>query len=89
MPSFRHKPLAKKVEFDEENMGVELYDGRKIIIPLAYFPKLLNANEINRRDYIISGGGIGLHWETLDEDILVDNLLLGIFGSNGRFHQSA
>ncbi len=43
-----------------------------------YFPRLLKASEKQRNAFIISGGGSGLHWDELDEDISVDNLLLGI-----------
>ncbi|MBM4176995.1 MAG: DUF2442 domain-containing protein [Ignavibacteria bacterium] len=70
--------LAKKVPFDNENMVVELADGRTLIVPLAYFPRLLKADEYKRNNYTISGGGIGLHWDELDEDISVENLLFGI-----------
>ncbi len=73
-----NKSLAKKLTFDSENMSVELTDGRKLIVPLAYFPRLLKANESQRNKYTISGGGLGLHWDELDEDINVENLLLGI-----------
>ena len=73
-----HKPLAKKVEFDSNMMWVELIDGRKLGVPLAYFPRLLNATPEQRQVYEISGGGSGLHWDTIDEDIKVENLLMGI-----------
>ncbi len=73
-----NKSLAKKVTFDSENMIVELADGRTLIVPLAYFPRLLKADERKRNNYTISGGGTGLHWDELDEDISVENLLLGI-----------
>lgn len=89
MTSFRHRPLAKKVEFDENNLRVELHDGRTILVPLVYFPRLLQANKMQRSEYIISGGGVGLHWESLDEDISVDNLFLGQVESDGRFYKSA
>lgn len=59
-------------------MWVELTDGRQLGVPLAYFPRLLNAVQAQRDDYVISGGGTGLHWEELDEDISVKGLLLGI-----------
>ena len=71
------KPQALKLSFDEDNIWVELADGRKLSVPLAYFPRLLKASPEQREEYIISGGGTGLHWEELDEDILVENLLLG------------
>ncbi len=73
------KPLAKRVNFDETNMWVELADGRKLAVPLAYFPRLLRATPIQREKYEISGGGIGLHWDEIDEDISVEGLLVGIW----------
>lgn len=72
------KPAATKLRFDADTMWLELADGRQLGVPLAYFPRLLNASADEREEYIISGGGTGLHWENLNEDILVDNLLLGI-----------
>jgi len=56
------KPLAKSVEFDEDMFWIELIDGRKLGTPLAYFPRLLNATKVQRQDYEISGGGIGMNW---------------------------
>lgn len=82
-----NKSLAKNVEFDENNMWVELTDGRKLSVPLAYFPRLLKATEEQRRSYIISGGGVGLHWDDLDEDINVENLLLGIYDKDASIEQ--
>ena len=79
MSIFPHTPCASHVSFDQNNMCVDLSDGRKIFIPLVYFNRLLNATESQRNHYVISGGGTGLHWEEIDEDIRVDNLLLGIF----------
>ena len=73
------KPLAKNVSFDKTNMWVELADGRKLAVPLAYFPRLLHATPDQRKKYEISGGGIGLHWDDIDEDISVEGLLLGIW----------
>ena len=69
---------ATRVWFDEENMWVELADGRSLSIPLSYFPRLLNATPSQRENYVISGGGTGLHWDELEEDISVMGLLLGI-----------
>ncbi len=78
MNTLVHKPLAKSVEFDSEMMWVELIDGRKLGSPLAYFPRLLNATPKQRQLYEISGGGSGLHWDEINEDINVENLLMGI-----------
>jgi len=70
--------LAKAVNFDTSTMWVDFTDGRKMGVPLAYFPRLLKAQPEQRLRYEISGGGSGLHWDELDEDISVENLLLGI-----------
>lgn len=78
MNTLVHEPLAKKVTFDENNMWVELADGRKLGVPLAYFPRLFRATPEQRTNYEISGGGIGLHWDEIDEDISVKYLLMGV-----------
>jgi len=78
MNTLTFEPRAKKVTFDMDNMWVELTDGRQLGVPLAYFPRLINATQAQRDDCVISGGGTGLHWEELDEDISVKGLLLGI-----------
>jgi len=78
MNTLTFKPLAKKLRFDSDNMWLELTDGRQLGVPLVYFPRLLNAEQKQLEDYIISGGGSGLHWDNLDEDISVKSLLLGI-----------
>lgn len=77
--------LAKAVNFDTSTMWVDFTDGRKLGVPLAYFPRLLKAQPEQRLRYEISGGGSGLHWDELDEDISVENLLLGI-GDRTRSH---
>jgi hypothetical protein len=71
------KPLAKSITFDSDTMSVLMVDGRTLTVPLAYFPRLLHASPEQRSHYIISGGGIGLHWEELDEDIHVEYLMMG------------
>lgn len=80
--------LARAVSFDANTMWVDFADGRKLGVPLAYFPRLLNATPTQREHYEISGGGSGLHWEEIDEDINVENLLLGI-GDRTRSHLMA
>ena len=71
------KVTAKKVWCDENNLWVLLRDGRQLSIPLAYFPRLLKAKPKQRKKYELSGGGVGIHWDELDEDISVAGLLLG------------
>ena len=78
---------ANALRFDDHTMWVELSDGRTLGVPLAWFPRLLHASPEQRRKYEMSGGGEGLHWDELDEDISVRALLVGrgdatIFRSN-------
>jgi len=72
------EPLVLSVEFDADTMWLDLADGCRLGTPLAYFPRLLRATPAQRSNYIISGGGTGLHWNDLDEDISVPALLMGV-----------
>jgi hypothetical protein len=78
MSTLATKALAKRLRFDDNSMWIDLSDGRQLGVPLAYFPRLLNATPAQREQYVISGGGTGLHWDDLDEDISVEGLLQGI-----------
>ncbi len=71
-------PLADKVWVDESNLWILLKDCRQISIPLAFFPRLRTALKDELKNYQISGGGIGIHWDSLDEDLNVPSLVLGI-----------
>jgi hypothetical protein len=66
---------ATAVRFDEHTMWVELTDGRTLGVPLAWFPRLLNATPAQRQQVEISR--VGLHWEEIDEDISIAGLLAG------------
>ncbi|WP_414831846.1 DUF2442 domain-containing protein [Afifella sp. YEN Y35] len=66
---------ATDVRFDDAQMWVGLSDGRTIGVPLAWFPRLLNASAEERQEVEISP--FGLHWDALDEDISVEGLLAG------------
>ena len=68
---------AKKVWFDDYTMWVDLDDGRTLGIPLAWFPRLLDATPSQREEVRIGYGGEGLHWEEIDEDISVAGLIAG------------
>jgi hypothetical protein len=65
----------KALRFDENNMWVELTDGRTVGVPLAWFPRLFHASPEQREDYELSRRG--MHWEALDEDISVEGILAG------------
>jgi hypothetical protein len=76
---------ATSLAFDENGFFVYLADGRILNVPLAFFPRLLHADQPQREHYELSGGGTGIHWDDLDEDISVDGLLLGV-GDRTRRH---
>ena len=73
---------AQKVWCDAENLWILLFDGRQLSIPLIFFPKLMNADKALLSEYELSGNGIGIHWDSLDEDLYVHNLLLVITDIN-------
>jgi hypothetical protein len=65
----------RTVRFDDDNLWVELSDGRTLGVPLVWFPRLLAANDRQRAEFELTAHGI--HWEALDEDISVNGLLAG------------
>jgi len=68
---------ASNVWFDDDSMWVALEDGRVMSVPKVWFPRLQSATKEQLENYEMSGNGIGLHWDELDEDISVPNLILG------------
>ncbi len=69
--------LATQVEVSDDTLSVELADGRTIAAPLAWYPRLAHASAEERGSWRLLGGGRGIHWPALDEDISVANLLAG------------
>ncbi len=69
------EPLAVEVACTDDSLNVILADGREIAVPLVWFPRLQNATPDERREWRLIGGGIGIHWESVDEDISVESLL--------------
>src|SRR5262249_16992211 len=65
--------LATRVEVTEDTLAVELADGRTIAAPLAWYPRLSHARPQERNTWRLIGGGRGIHWPALDEDISVAN----------------
>jgi hypothetical protein len=70
--------LAKSVDFDDAMMRVTFTDGRILCVPLAWFPVLNAATPEQRAHCEIGGGGIGLHWPDLDEDLSIAGLMAGV-----------
>jgi hypothetical protein len=65
------------VEFTNETFSVTLRDGRTITVPLVWYPRLLNASPAQRKNWKIAGGGYGIQWPDLDEDVSTEGLLRG------------
>ncbi len=72
-----HECLAQKVVFDKNSFVVYLNDGRNISVPIIWYPRLLNGNKIERKNYELIGDGEGMHWPDLDEDISIEGILAG------------
>ena len=70
-------PKAVDVEIGDDALNTTLADGRTVSVPLAWFPRLLRATPEERRNWRLIGGGEGIHWPDLDEDVSVEGLLAG------------
>jgi hypothetical protein len=68
---------AADVRFDAERLIVDLADGRTIAVPLAWYPRLLNATPAQRSNWQKAGAGFAIHWPDVDEDLSVAGLLSG------------
>jgi hypothetical protein len=70
-------PRAMDVTINDDELRVDLVDGRTIIVPIVWFPRLARAQQAERDNWELLGDGNGIHWPELDEDISVPRLLLG------------
>ena len=66
-----------EVQLDEDSVTAELADGRTISVPLAWYPRLLHASPKQRQNWQLAGGGYGIHWPDIDEDLSSEGLLRG------------
>lgn len=67
--------VASGVSFSDSKMIISFEDGRELSVPLEWFPRLRTATLEQLKKWRFIGKGEGIHWEELDEDILVENLL--------------
>jgi len=65
------------VRVTEDTLSVDLYDGRTITVPVAWFPRLLHATSEQRSNWRVAGAGYGIHWPDIDEDLTTQGLLQG------------
>ena len=71
----RSEALAVNVSCTDNDLSVVLSDGRTVAVPLAWFPRLVGASAKQSAHWELIGGGVGIHWEVVDEDISVASLL--------------
>lgn len=71
------------ININEDELSVRLKDGRKISVPLAWYPRLLHATQEQRANWKISEAGYGIHWEDIDEDLSSEGLLRGAPAARG------
>jgi hypothetical protein len=69
--------VVQHVAVTEDSLVIDLVDGRTIAVPLAWYPRLLHGQPEERNHWRMIGQGEGIHWPDLDEDISVENILLG------------
>jgi hypothetical protein len=68
---------VKDVKITEDTLTVGLMDGRRISVPLSWYPRLAEATPEQRANWKIAGGGYGIHWPDIDEDLSTEGLLRG------------
>jgi hypothetical protein len=77
MSTLASKPVADALDVicTDDELIVTLVDGRRVSAPLAWFPRLLHATPKQRANWRLTGRGVGIHWDEVDEDISVRSLL--------------
>lgn len=75
---------VRDVRVTDDSLVVDLMDGRSIAVPLAWYPRLATASPAQRTRWIRAGGGYGIHWPEIDEDLTTDGLLRGLPSPSAR-----
>ena len=75
--NFSESPKAKRIEIKEDRLVVELLDGRILMVPLIWYPRLWHATAEERQQYELLADGEIIHWPLIDEDLSVEGLLAG------------
>ena len=75
-PEF-NRPRATSARVSNDTLSVELTDGRSLSVPLAWYPRLAHATPAERDNWRLIGGGEGIHWPAIEEDLSIEGLLVG------------
>lgn len=74
---YRANERAMDVRFADEQLVVDLRDGRTIATPIVWYPRLREATDEQRHNWQLIGSGVGIHWPDVDEDLSVEGMLDG------------
>ena len=77
MSTLTAEAKAQNIRITDETLAVDLTDGRTISVPLVWYPRLVHGTETERNNWRFIGDKEGIHWPELDEDISIENLLMG------------
>lgn len=80
------EPLAAQIRTTDERLIVDLVDGRSLVVPLSWYPRLLHASQEERQNWQLLGDGYAIEWVDIDEHIGIEGLLAG--RHSGESHQS-
>lgn len=86
--AIRADERVQKVYFTEDTISVDVMDGRTITVPLTWYPRLLAASPAQRANWSICGGGYGIHWSEIDEDLSTEGMLRGAPAPRSQFVNS-
>ena len=75
--NFSESPRAKKVKIKDDRLIVELVDGRILMVPLVWYPRLWHSTPVERKQFELLADGEIIHWPLIDEDLSVEGLLAG------------
>jgi hypothetical protein len=91
MSTLAHKrdERVEAVHFTRDSLVVDLRDGRSISAPLTWYPRLLKATPKQRASWEICGGGYGIHWPDIDEDLNTEGLLRGARAPSANLKKKA
>ena len=87
--AIRADERVQNVYFTEDTISVDIMDGRTIIVPLTWYPRLLAATPEQREKWSVCGGGYGIHWSEIDEDLSTEGLLRGAPAPRSQFHANS
>ena len=87
--AIRADERVQNVYFTEDTISVDIMDGRTITVPLTWYPRLLAATSEQREKWSVCGGGYGIHWSEIDEDLSTEGLLRGAPAPRSQFQANS